>query len=112
MELHGGFSPVFRGKSPFRTNCCRLIWPKVIQSILVKKPVSSRTVRSSIHACRQLSVKDKQMCLLPAVFRKEDNVLAAFSEADLFDYPGLYLISNGNGSASFEGILPQVPVDE
>jgi len=56
-------------------------------------------------------LKEKQMCVLPAVFRKADGLIAAFSEADLLDYPGLYLAATTEAGA-FKGLLPQVAASE
>jgi alpha-glucosidase len=56
-------------------------------------------------------LKEKQMCVLPAVFRKADGLIAAFSEADLLDYPGLYLTASSQAGI-FNGILPQAAATE
>ncbi|MBK7213081.1 MAG: glycoside hydrolase family 97 catalytic domain-containing protein [Bacteroidales bacterium] len=55
------------------------------------------------------SIADSKMCVLPAVFRKQDGSLLAFTESDLLDYPGLYLKKKGQGSITFEPVLPQAP---
>ena len=57
-------------------------------------------------------IKGKQMCVLPAVFRKSSGIIAAFTEADLLDYPGLYLTGTSEGSAVFKGIQPQAVATE
>ncbi len=50
------------------------------------------------YTCRQAgSIKSNQMGILPAVFRKVNGSIAAFTEADLLDYPGLYLLGNDQG---------------
>jgi alpha-glucosidase len=58
------------------------------------------------------SIKENQMCVLPAVFRKANGNLAAFTESDLLDYPGLYLIGKGMRTATFAGTQPQYPSEK
>lgn len=61
------------------------------------------------YTCRQAgSIKSDQMGILPAVFRKQSGIIAAFTESDLLDYPGLYLLGNNNGKGSFSGTFPKV----
>jgi len=64
------------------------------------------------YTCRQAgSIKGNQMGILPAVFRKVNGSIAAFTESDLLDYPGLYLLGSDKGDGSFSGTYPKV-VDE
>lgn len=64
------------------------------------------------HSERQYPLKsvseitENQWCVVPAVFRKANNHIAAFSEADLLDYPGIYL--KGAGNNCFKGIFANV----
>ncbi len=61
------------------------------------------------YTCRQAgSIKAEQMGILPAVFRKGNGTLAAFTESDLFDYPGLYLVGCNSADGSFTAIFPKV----
>ena len=61
------------------------------------------------YTCRQAgSVKSNQMGILPAVFRKVNGSIAAFTESDLFDYPGLYLLGSDKSDGSFTGTFPKV----
>lgn len=61
------------------------------------------------YTCRQAgSIKSNQMGILPAVFRKANGMIAAFTECDLLDYPGLYLLGNDSGNGSFTGTFPKV----
>ena len=61
------------------------------------------------YSCRQAgSVKSNEMGILPAVFRKSNGMIAAFTESDLLDYPGLYLLGNDKANGSFSGIFPKV----
>ena len=61
------------------------------------------------YTCRQAgSIKGNQMGILPAVFRKANGSIAAFTESDLLDYPGLYLLGNDKGDGSFTGTYPKV----
>jgi alpha-glucosidase len=60
-----------------------------------------------------LAVKDiaeKQMCCLPALIVKANGVKLALTEADLLDYPGLYL--RGSGSPTLKGKFPPYPLEE
>ena len=64
------------------------------------------------YTCQQAgSIKSTQMGILPAVFRKTNGIIAAFTESDLLDYPGLYLLGSDKGDGSFSGVFPKV-VDE
>jgi len=54
------------------------------------------------------SIKSSQMGILPPVFRKTNGIIAAFTESDLLDYPGLYLLGNDKGDGSFSGTFAQV----
>jgi alpha-glucosidase len=61
------------------------------------------------YTCRQAgSVKSNQMGILPAVFRKANGSIAAFTEGDLLDYPGLYLLGSDKSDGSFTGTFPKV----
>lgn len=61
------------------------------------------------YTCRQAgSIKGNQMGILPAVFRKSSGIVAAFTESDLLDYPGLYLLGNDAGNGAFTGTFPKV----
>ena len=61
------------------------------------------------YTCRMAgSIKSNQMGILPAVFRKVNGTIAAFTESDLLDYPGLYLLGSDKGDGSFSGTFPKV----
>jgi alpha-glucosidase len=61
------------------------------------------------YTCRQAaSIKSTQMGILPAVFRKLNGTIAAFTESDLLDYPGLYLLGNDKADGSFSGTFAKV----
>jgi alpha-glucosidase len=61
------------------------------------------------YTCRQAgSIKSNQMGILPAVFRKVNGSIAAFTEGDLLDYPGLYLLGSDKSDGSFTGTFPKV----
>jgi len=61
------------------------------------------------YTCRLASsVKSTQMGILPAVFRKSNGAIAAFTEGDLLDYPGLYLLGSDKADGSFTGTFPKV----
>lgn len=48
------------------------------------------------------------MGILPAVFRKANGSIAAFTESDLLDYPGLYLLGSDKADGSFTGTFAKV----
>ncbi|MEI8046054.1 MAG: glycoside hydrolase family 97 catalytic domain-containing protein [Bacteroidota bacterium] len=54
------------------------------------------------------SVKSNQMGILPAVFHKANGTIAAFTESDLLDYPGLYLLGSDKSNGSFTGTFAKV----
>ena len=61
------------------------------------------------YTCKQTgSIKSNQMGVLPAVFRKVNGTIAAFTESDLLDYPGLYLLGSDKADGSFTGTFPKV----
>ncbi len=57
-------------------------------------------------------ITDKQMCCLPALVVKSNGLKVAISEADLSDYPGLYLTGSSNGIATLKGKFPPYPLEE
>ena len=61
------------------------------------------------YTCRAAgSVKGNQLGILPAVFRKSAGFIAAFTESDLLDYPGLYLLGSDKADGTFTGTFPHV----
>ncbi len=61
------------------------------------------------YTCRMAgTVKSMQMGILPAVFRKASGCIAAFTESDLLDYPGLYLLGSDKADGSFTGTFARV----
>lgn len=58
------------------------------------------------------AISDTQMCCLPAVVTTRSGLCVALAEADLLDYPGLYLRGAGDGTASLKGLLPGYPETE
>jgi alpha-glucosidase len=62
-----------------------------------------------------LAVKDladTQMCCIPAVIVKSNGPRVAFTEADLLDYPGLYLRGSGAGRPVLRSKFPPFPLEE
>ena len=55
-------------------------------------------------------ISREKMCSIPALVNIEDGPRLAITEADLEDYPGLYL--QGTESASLKGIFPAVALEE
>jgi alpha-glucosidase len=53
------------------------------------------------------SIKSDDFCSLPVLFQKEGGVNLFFSEADLFDYPNLFL-RKANDNEQFKAIFPHV----
>jgi len=61
------------------------------------------------YTCREAgSIKGNQMGILPAVFRKVNGTIAAFTESDLLDYPGLYILGSDKGDGVFTGTFAKV----
>ncbi len=58
------------------------------------------------------AISDTQMCCLPAVVAKKSGIRIAVTEADLLDYPGLYLRGSGNGEPILRSLLPAFPQTE
>jgi alpha-glucosidase len=52
------------------------------------------------------------MCYIPAVIVKPNGLKIAFSEADLLDYPGLYLRGTGGGEPILASKFPPYPLEE
>ncbi len=66
-----------------------------------------------LYPCKAVSaISNGKMCVLPAVFRTPQNVILAFSEADLLDYPGLYLVRDSLQAGGFRSILPKASARE
>lgn len=57
-------------------------------------------------------IKPDQMGSLPALVDVRDGPKVAITEADLEEYPGLYLTGSKDGSPSLFGIFPQYPIEE
>jgi alpha-glucosidase len=57
-------------------------------------------------------IKPDQMGSLPALVDVHDGPKVAITEADLEDYPGLYLTGSDDGSPSLFGIFPRYPIEE
>jgi alpha-glucosidase len=58
------------------------------------------------------SIADTQMCCLPAVVVTPAGTAVAVTEADLLDYPGLYLQGSGAGQPVLRSLLPRYPAEE
>jgi alpha-glucosidase len=58
------------------------------------------------------SIADTQMCCLPAIVATAAGPRLAIAEADLRDYPGLYLRGDGRGIPALHGLLPRYPAEE
>lgn len=58
------------------------------------------------------AVADSQMCCVPAVVAKANGVKLAITEADLLDYPGLYLYGNDKSAAALNVKFPPFPLQE
>jgi alpha-glucosidase len=66
-----------------------------------------------LYACiAATSVADTQMCCLPLVVAKQSGARMAITEADLRDYPGLYLRGTGRGVPALRSVLPAFPEAE
>ena len=51
------------------------------------------------------SISKKQFCLLPVLMKTNDNINVLFTEADLYDYPGMFLI--GNSDNTLKSVFPK-----
>lgn len=51
-------------------------------------------------------VKSKRFCSLPALAELDDNIKAVITEADLEDYPGMYLTGTDNNPQQLVGLFP------
>ncbi len=58
------------------------------------------------------TLEDTMMCCLPLIAAKQSGVKIAITEADLLDYPGLYLRGVGHGMPFLESVLPAYPAEE
>jgi alpha-glucosidase len=56
------------------------------------------------------AISDKMMCYVPALVEVQDGPKVLITEADLEDYPGLYL--RGGGNDSLYGKFPAYPLEE
>lgn len=78
-------------------------------------PVETSFLSHSERSYNLLAVKDiadTQMCCIPAVIVKASGLNIAFSEADLLDYPGLYLRGDGSGQPTLKSKFPPYPLEE
>jgi alpha-glucosidase len=57
-------------------------------------------------------ITPERMCSLPVLVELENNLKVAVTEADLKDYPGLYLRGSNQSNFGFEGIFPKYPLKE
>ncbi len=57
-------------------------------------------------------IKGKNMASLPVLVEIEDGLKVIISEADLEDYPGLYLRGSDDDTFSLNGIFPAYPIEE
>jgi alpha-glucosidase len=58
------------------------------------------------------AVKKDTLAFLPVLVDVGDNIKAAILEADLIDYPGMYLTSNGQNSTGLTGAFSHYPTIE
>jgi alpha-glucosidase len=58
------------------------------------------------------SVADTLMCCVPTIVSKTSGVRVAVAEADLLDYPGLYLRGTGVGNPALHAVFPAYPQEE
>ena len=80
-------------------------------SIYFPAETSFFTHQERIYELQPLSkISKEKMCSIPALVNIEDGPRVAITEADLEDYPGLYL--QGTESASLKGIFPAVALEE
>ncbi|MBN1188080.1 MAG: glycoside hydrolase family 97 protein [Bacteroidales bacterium] len=56
--------------------------------------------------CETGQLSDTQFCSLPVYFKTHDEIRALITEADLYDYPGLFLKADGKGGLN--SLFPKV----
>ena len=57
-------------------------------------------------------ISPNQMCSMPALVECENGLKIAITEADLYDYPGLYLTGSEGSAPTLRGIFPAYPLKE
>ncbi|MEN7550828.1 glycoside hydrolase family 97 protein [Rapidithrix thailandica] len=57
-------------------------------------------------------VNGKRFCSIPALVEIDNGPKVLITEADLEDYPGMFLKNNDNASHGFQGIFPKVALEE
>lgn len=57
-------------------------------------------------------IADSQMSCVPALVKRPDNIRIAITEADLLDYPGMYLKGNSESHPTLTSLLPPYALEE
>ncbi|MCX7797114.1 MAG: glycoside hydrolase family 97 protein [Melioribacter sp.] len=57
-------------------------------------------------------INSKRFCSLPAVIEIDDKIKCAITEADLEDYPGMYLKGSDDSKFKLQGLFPNYPIKE
>ncbi len=60
----------------------------------------------------RLSQVGRRFCALPVLLIAPDSIKILLTEADLYDYPGLFLKGSSNRSFQLNGIFPHFPLSE
>jgi alpha-glucosidase len=58
------------------------------------------------------SIADTLMCCMPMIISKPSGVRIGFTEADLLDYPGIYLRGTHAGTPTLQALFPAYPIEE
>ncbi len=108
----------YRFKTGFNKNIrvdnelIRYNFPKNYQ-ILFPKDKSVFTHQERLYLKKKLSdINDKEMGILPALIKTEDNTNILISEADVYDYPGFYLTGSQENPYALDVIFPHYPLKE
>ncbi len=59
-----------------------------------------------------IAITDTQMSCLPVLVKRKDAIRVAITEANLLDYPGMYLRGQANSKAKLQSLFPPYPLQE
>ncbi len=57
-------------------------------------------------------ITDEQMSCMPVLVKRADNIRIAITEADLLDYPGMYLEGSAENKTKLIGLFPPYALEE
>ncbi|BDD08576.1 alpha-glucosidase [Fulvitalea axinellae] len=77
--------------------------------LFLPKETSFYSHQERIYVQQKLSQVGDTLSSLPAMVDLGQGAKMLISEADLYDYPGLWLKGTADGSAKFDGVFPKLP---